>query len=179
MPAYPSAARVAASDRFLAERAGVSAFAVVDSDGKLAGVNVRRRFHSASIVKAMMLVAYLRMLAAQHRPLDRGGRALLYPMIHSSDNAAASAVLGVVGQSALDRVAADAHMNDFEPASGWWAFTEVSAADLARFFSVFDSLVPARFDGYARSLLSSIEPSQSWGIPAVARPEFAAFFKGG
>src|SRR5207302_1034517 len=94
-------------------------------------------------------------------------------------NAAASAVLGVVGQSALDRVAADAHMNDFEPASGWWAFTEVSAADLARFFSVFDSLVPARFDGYARSLLSSIEPSQSWGIPAVARPEFAAFFKGG
>jgi hypothetical protein len=70
-------------------------------------------------------------------------------------------------------------MNDFQPAAGWWAFTEVSAADLARFFSVFDSLVPPRFDGYARSLLAGIEPSQSWGIPAVARPEFAVYFKGG
>ena len=179
LPAYPSAARVAAAERYLASRAGIGAFAVVDSNGTLTGTDVRRRFHSASIVKAMMLVAYLRMLEAQHRSLDRSSAALLYPMIHSSDNAAASAVLGIVGQAALDRVAADAHMDDFEPASGWWAFTEVSAADLARFFSVFDSLVPPRFDGYARWLLSGIEPSQSWGIPAVARPEFAVFFKGG
>jgi hypothetical protein len=178
-PAYPSAARVLAAERYLTLRAGIAAFALVDSHGRLAGADIRRRFHSASIVKAMMLVAYLRMLAARHRSLEPADAALLYPMIHSSDNAAASAVLAIVGQAALDRVADDAHMSDFEPASGWWAFTEVSAADLARFFSLFDSLVPPRFDRYARSLLSSIEPSQSWGIPAVARPEFAVFFKGG
>ncbi|HEX4563612.1 MAG TPA: hypothetical protein VH115_04080 [Solirubrobacteraceae bacterium] len=178
-PAYPAAARVLAAERYLALRAGVGAFAVVDSRGDLSGANIRRRFHSASIVKAMLLVAYMRMLDAQHRSLDSAGTSLLYPMIHSSDNAAASAVLGIVGQAALDRVAADAHMDDFRPSAGWWAFTEVSAADLARFFSVFDSLVPPRFDGYARSLLGGIEPSQSWGIPAVARPEFAVYFKGG
>jgi hypothetical protein len=179
LPAYPSTARVLAAERYLSSRACTCAFAVVDSHGVLTGSDVRRRFHSASIVKAMLLVAYLRMLEEHHRALDRASTALLYPMIHSSDNAAASAVLAIVGQAALDRVADDAHMSDFEPASGWWAFTEVSAADLARFFSVIDSLIPARYDRYARTLLSGIEPSQSWGIPSVARPEFAVFFKGG
>jgi hypothetical protein len=179
LPAYPSAARVLAAERYLSSRACTCAFAVVDSHGALRGSNVRRRFHSASIVKAMLLVAYLRMLDEHRRALDRTSAALLYPMIHSSDNAAASAVLAIVGQAALDRVADDAHMSDFEAASGWWAFTEVSAADLARFFSVFDSLVPARFDRYARSLLAGIEPAQSWGIPSVARPEFTVYFKGG
>ena len=178
-PAYPSAARVSAAARYLATRAGIAAFAVLDSHGRLSGVNIRRRFHSASIVKAIMLVAYLRMLDAKRRPLDRASTALLYPMIDESDNRAASAVLAIVGQAALDRVADDAHMNDYERARGWWAFTEVSAADLARFFSVFNSLIPAHFDSYVRSLLARVEPDQSWGIPAVARPEFDVFFKGG
>ena len=55
----------------------------------------------------------------------------------------------------------------------------LSAADLARFFYRQDSLIPGRFDGYARWLLSHIEASQSWGIPAAARPRFQVFFKGG
>ena len=37
----------------------------------------------------------------------------------------------------------------------------------------------SRFDRYARELLSTIEASQSWGIPAIARPEFNVYFKGG
>jgi hypothetical protein len=179
LPVYPSADRILAAQRYLAGRAGVTALAVVDDHGKLAGRDQHRRFSSASVVKAMMLVAYLRMLARQHRALDATSRALLYPMIHESDNAAASAVLAIVGQQALDRVAREAGMTDYERASGWWAFTQVSAADLARFFFHQDALIPPRFDGYARQLLSSIEPSQSWGVPAVARPEFAVYFKGG
>jgi hypothetical protein len=127
----------------------------------------------------MMLVAYLQLLARQHRPLDSASRALLYPMIHASDNLAASTVLAIVGQPALDRVAREAGMQDYQRARGWWAFTQVSAADLARFFFRQDALIPHRFDGYARQLLSSIEPSQSWGIPAIARPQFRVYFKGG
>jgi hypothetical protein len=177
--AYPSSARIASAARYLAARAGSHAFAVIDSHGALAGSDVHTRFHSASIVKTMLLVAYLRELAARHRGLDRSSTALLYPMIHSSDNDAASAILSIVGQAALDRVAADAHMSDFEDADGWWAFTEVSAADLVRFISVQDALIPPQFDGYARYLESTIEPSQSWGIPAVAKPRFEVFFKGG
>ncbi len=28
-------------------------------------------------------------------------------------------------------------------------------------------------------MLSGIEPSESWGVPEVARPEFEVYFKGG
>ena len=176
---YPSAARIAAAAGYLARRGGAYGFAVLDSRGQLHGSHLHERFHTASVVKAMMLVAYLRMLAAHGRTLDGGSRALLYPMIHESNNADASAVLGIEGQAALDRVARDAGMQDFERAHGWWAYTEVSAADLARFFYRMDSLIPRRFDGYARYLLATIEPSQSWGAPPVARPEFEVYFKTG
>ena len=176
---FPSSRDVIAAARYLSHRIGRDAFAVIDDRGRLAGVDVHERFHSASVVKTMLLVAYLGMLARQRRPLDRRGEALLYPMIHSSDNQAASAVLAIVGQSALNRVAARARMLDYQPASGWWAFTEVSASDLARLFFHLDALIPRRFVGYSRWLLSTIEPSESWGVPAVARPDFHVFFKGG
>lgn len=176
---YPTAERVQAAARYLAAREGDNAFAVVDDRGGVAGVQTHRRFSSASVVKSMMLVAYLQMLAGDGRTLDRANEALLYPMIHSSDNAAASAVLAAIGQQRLDDVARQAGMEDYEPAHGWWAFTQVSAADLAHFLYVQDTLIPHRFDGYARWLESTIEPSQSWGVPAVARPEFAVYFKGG
>jgi hypothetical protein len=178
-PLYPSVRRVHDAERWLAGRDDVGAFAVIDTHGRLEGLHVHRRYHSASVVKSMLLVAYLRMVASEHRPLQDADRALLYPMIHSSDNGAASAVLARVGEPALNRVARDAHMRDYEPGGGEWGFTEVSAADLARFFLIQDSLIPRRFDGYARSLLSGIEAGESWGVPAVARPEFAVYFKGG
>lgn len=168
-----------AAAHYLSERAGVNAFAVYDNWHNLSGTNVHMRFHSASVVKSMLLVAYLQDLAFQRRGLDAPSRGLLYPMIHSSENAAASAVFATVGDGGLKRVARQAGMTDFEPPQGWWAFTEISAADMARFFYVQDRLIPAQFDGYARWLLSTIEPSQSWGIPAAARPGFGVFFKGG
>jgi hypothetical protein len=176
---YPTAERVQAAARYLQARSGHSAFAVVNDRGGVAGLDVHRRFSSASVVKSMMLVGYLQMLAADGRALDRSSEALLYPMIHSSDNAAASAVLAAIGQQRLDDVAHQAAMHDYERAHGWWAFTQVSAADLAHFFYVQDALIPQRFDNYARWLESTIEPSQSWGVPAVARSEFAVYFKGG
>jgi hypothetical protein len=179
LPVYPSFDRVIAAAHFLGVRAGTNAFAVIDTHGRLAGVSEHRHYHSASVVKSMLLVAYLRMLGYQHRPVDGPSHALLYPMIHSSDNAAASAVLAIVGGEALDRVARDAGMQDYRPAGARWGFTQVSAADLARFFYRQDAMIPQRLDGYARWLLSTIEPSESWGIPAAARPEFEVFFKGG
>src|ERR1700716_2504700 len=69
VPPYPSAGAIAAAARFLDSRAGATAFAVVDSQGHLSGVRVHEHFRTASVVKAMMLVAYLQMLDAQHRGL--------------------------------------------------------------------------------------------------------------
>ena len=119
------------------------------------------RFHSASVVKSMLLVAYLRKLAAEHRGLDASSKGLMYPMIHSSDNDSASSILAIVGQRALDRVARDAHMVDYQPGGGTWGFTEVSAADLARFFYRQDPMIPPRFVAYARWLLSTIEAKRA------------------
>jgi hypothetical protein len=178
-PSYPSRPRVRAATRFLSRRAGRKAFAVVDDRGRLAGYHVHNRFHSASVVKSMLLVAYLRHLAAEHRGLDAASKGLMYPMIHSSDNDAASAILAIVGEQALDRVARDAGMGDYESGDATWGFTEISAADLARFFYRQDAMIPLRFVAYARWLLSTIEASESWDIPAVARPEFRVYFKGG
>jgi hypothetical protein len=176
---YPASGRVISAAHYLAGRAGTKAFAVIDNTGKLAGTGLHVRFHSASVVKSMLLVAYLQTLAAEHRDLDGASTALLYPMIHSSDNEAADGVFALVGNGGLARVARQAHMTDFLASYVWWGFTEISAADMARFFYRQDPLIPGQFVGYARWLLSTIEPSQSWGAPAVARPEFEVFFKGG
>ncbi len=177
--AYPSAAAIAAATRFLDGRAGRTSFAVVDSAGRLYGARLHEHFQTASVVKVMMLVAYLQMLNAQRRGLQAADTSLLYPMIHISDNDAASAVLAIVGQRALDRVARESGMSDYAPAAGWWAYTQTSAADQARFFLALEQLIPPRFYAYARGLLSGIEPSQSWGIPPVARPRWEVFFKTG
>jgi len=176
---FPPARAIGAASRYLRGRAGSKAFAVLDNRGRLSGVDVHRRFHSASVVKSMLLVAYLRYLHRARRGLDAQSRGLLYPMIHSSDNDAATSVLSIVGSGALGRLARDAHMRDYVSGGGNWGFTEVSAADLARFFRIQDRLIPRRFVAYARWLLAGIEPSESWGVPAVARPRFAVFFKGG
>ncbi|HEY5192644.1 MAG TPA: hypothetical protein VIJ39_02075 [Solirubrobacteraceae bacterium] len=179
---FPASQSVIAAADYLAGRAGVKAFAVIDNKRKLAGVAVHMRFHSASVVKSMLLVAYLQTLAHEHRQLDHLSTGLLYPMIHSSDNEAASAVFAIVGESGLARVAREAHMTDYESGEGVWGFTEISAADMARFFLIQDPLIPHQFEGYARWLLSNIEPSESWGIPAVVRGgrlRFQVFFKGG
>ena len=176
---YPSPAAVAAARRYLEGRSGRTAFAVVDSAGRLSGLNVREHFRTASVVKVMMMIAYLQRLAAERRGLEGADTALLYPMIHISDNEAASAVYAIVGERALARVAGEAGMQDYARGIGWWAYTQTSAADQARLMTALARLIPARFWGYARYLMSTIEPSQSWGVPAVARPGWQVFFKTG
>jgi hypothetical protein len=176
---YPSADAIAAAARFLDSRAGRTSFAVMDSAGHIGGVRLHEHFETASVVKVMMLTAYLQMLSAQHRELSSSDTALLYPMIHISDNSAASAVFSIVGAGALARVAREAGMTDYAPGAGWWAYTQTSAIDQARLFFMLDRLIPQRFYGYARYLMSTIEPSQSWGIPPVARPRWQVFFKTG
>jgi hypothetical protein len=176
--AFPSTRAILAARRYLARRSGRTAFAVVDSAGRLHGVRMHRQFASASVVKAMLLVAYLRRLAGRGAGLDAGSRSKLYPMIHVSDNGAASAIFGVVGQGGLVALARRAGMTHFTP-SGIWGATMITAADQARFFYNQDRLIPKRFERYARRLLSGIAREQSWGIPAAARPRFKVFFKGG
>lgn len=176
---YPSQAAIAAAVRYLDERAGRTSLAVLDNRGRLSGTRMRSHFQSASVVKVMFLTAFLQRLAADRRGISALDRSLLYPMIHESNNDAASAVLDRVGLGAVARVAREAGMRDYAPGVGWWAFTQTSAADQARFFIAIERLIPRQFWAYARGLMAGIEPEQSWGIPEVARPPWQVFFKTG
>lgn len=176
---YPRPAGVRAAARYLKDRSGSTGFAVVDSQGRMSGAHIHRTFVSASVVKAMLLVAYLRMLAAEGRSLGPADRSILDPMIEVSDNDAAAAAWYRVGESRVVALARRSGMTDFS-VSGYWANAQISAADQARFFFGMEHAIPRRFRAYARHLLSHIVDYESWGIPAVARPRgWRVYFKGG
>lgn len=177
---FPAPRAVARGASYLSRRIGRTAFAVVDSEGRLSGLHVHWRFPTASVVKAMLLTAYLRHLdrIGQHH-VDSYSNSFLYPMIHVSDNNAATQCWSIVGDRGLHSVAAAAAMTDFS-VSGPWRTALLSPADQARFFFEMDSLIPREFVGYARFLLSTIEASQSWGVPVIARPlGYQTYFKDG
>jgi hypothetical protein len=162
---------------YAARRAGNVAFAVADERGRIRGRSVSEAFESASVSKAMLLVATLR--AAHGRPLSVDEKTLLRPMITESDNKAASAVYARIGGAAVSRVAARAKMTHFREV-GYWSDEQITPADQVRLFFRLDALVPKRHRAYARSLLGGVVPGQRWGMPGVAqRRGLKILFKGG
>ena len=174
---FPPRARLAAVRRYLAARGGINSWALIDSRGRAHGFAARRRYVSASVVKAMLLVAYLRRIG--NRTPSAAERRLLGPMITVSDNLRATAIYHRVGDAALRRLARRAGMRDFTVAYSW-GYARFSASDQARFFLVFDRLVPRRSRRYARRLLSSIVSWQRWGFSRYSLAAgFGTFVKGG
>jgi len=160
---WPSAAALAATERWLRERIGVTALAVIDSRGRLHGYRYDTQFGSASVVKAMLLVQYLR----THAGISRHERLLLTRMIVDSDNAATDTVFAHVGTGGLSDLARVAGMSRFTPSSVW-ALSLVTAADQARFFYRIDSLVPQRHQALLERVLGEHGPYRGWGIPQAA-----------
>jgi hypothetical protein len=163
--------------RYARARQGVVAFAVLDRAHRPRGLLRTVQFPSASVSKAMLLVAVLRRAGRGH--LSDSERSLLRPMITFSDNDGASAIYGRVGGEGLRRVARAAGMRKFVDV-GYWAGARITAADQTRLFLRIDRLVPAAHRRYARKLLSSIIGQQRWGIAPIARRRhMRIFFKGG
>jgi len=136
------------------------------------------RYRSASLVKAMLLVAYLRRSDVRRRPLRAGERGLLDPMVRRSDNRAADAIHAQVGVGALNALAGRAKMRDFVPHPVWGGST-MTATDQARFFLRIDRLVPRRHRAYALELLRGVVAGQRWGIAAALPAGWRIAFKGG
>jgi zinc D-Ala-D-Ala dipeptidase len=172
--AFPAKKSIRAAKAFVSRRA-TSSIAVIDSGGHLHGHALHRRYVSGSIVKVMLLVAYLRKLEGRMPP--PADQKLLHTMIVLSGNKVASIVQRKVGTAALWEVARDAGLRDFS-VSGSWGSSLISAADQARFFRRFDRMIPAGTRDYARGLMSSIDIRQRWGFPRPALDlGFEAFFK--
>jgi hypothetical protein len=171
--------RIRSARRVAARRHGRIAFALVDERGRLrAGQASGERFHSASVVKAMLLVAYLNDSRVRGRGLREADLDLLDPMVRRSGNRAASRVRDFVGNPALSRLARRARLRNFATAPSW-GDTSVTAADMARLFFRIDRLVVRRHRATALRLLRTVIDRQRWGIPAVAPPGSVVAFKGG
>jgi Beta-lactamase enzyme family len=134
---------------------------------------------SASVLKAILLVAYLNRPGVRDRELTKDDLRLIGPMIRRSDDAAAVRVLGIVGADGVYAVAHHAHMRRFALETVRWGHSRIDAADQARFFLHIDARVVPRHRATALHLLSSIVPSQRWGIGQVPVPGWHVYFKGG
>jgi hypothetical protein len=169
---------MAAAVAYARSRAGDIAFAV-RMEHRFYGYRADHVEWSASVVKAMLMVAYLDLPWVAHRPINAYDASLLVPMVTRSDNNAATTVIGIVGLSRLRALAARVGMTSFEPVLPIWGETHITAADQTKFFYRIDSYIAPLHRRTGMHLLASVTPSQRWGIGEVAPKGWTAFFKGG
>jgi Beta-lactamase enzyme family len=181
---------LAAARAYAASRKGRVAFAVVDRGGRVRGWNEHGAFVSASVVKAMLLVALLRRHDVTGRPITAAERFRISQMIGESDNDAATAVWREVGDKGLRSLAQLAGMQDFTLGplrvascrcrAERWARAQVSARDQARLLYDLDAVTPPRYRFYARTTLQDIERESHWGVVGVAEQAgYRPYFKVG
>lgn len=170
--------RVKEAERWASDRAGEVSFAVLDECRRLIGDHPYRTHYSASVVKVMLMVAYLRLPDVRDDDLTDAERDLLGPMITVSDNDRASQVYGIVGEAGLYDVAKVADMRHFTTMPSWGG-SEITAGDQASFVGRIERYVPKRHERYALGLMSNVIDSQRWGIPQVPLPGWRLALKGG
>jgi hypothetical protein len=170
--------RVEEAERWADHRAGEISFAVLDECGRLRGDHPYRVHYSASVVKVMLMVAYLRRPEVRHDELTDDEKAMLAPMITMSDNDRANQVFGIVGEEGLYDVADKAKMKHFTTMPTWGG-SEITAGDQVNFVGRIERYVPKRHEAYALGLMSHVIEPQRWGIPRVKLPGWKIAIKGG
>ncbi|MDO9352044.1 MAG: hypothetical protein Q7T55_00020 [Solirubrobacteraceae bacterium] len=171
-------AAVARAGTYAAARPGSVSFAVFEH-GTLRSIGGGVPYRSASIVKAMVLVADLRRHARSGRPLSKADRARLASMIRVSNNSAASKSFSIVGRGAVLEVARKVGMRGYSVGT-YWSSSQVTAADQARFFGRLHSVLPKQYRAFGRRLLRTVVRSQTWGGARVARQAgYTTLFKSG
>jgi hypothetical protein len=179
-PNAPAAWRpdVRAAVAYAKHRAGEVAFAV-RTEHRLWGYRRTWGVHSASVVKALLLVAYLDDPRVRRRRLTAADHRLIDPMIRRSDNAAATKVLAFVGARRVQAAARRVGMRRFRLNPRVWGGSRIDASDQTRFFLRYDAHVVARHRATAMHLLRTIVPEQRWGIGQVRPDGWRLYFKGG
>lgn len=176
---WPARGAVAAAERIAKDRGGLVSFAAIGPGGRAVGLAENRPYYSASASKSLLLVAELRRLRREGLPLDPATHDLLDAMITLSDNDAAEVIYGRVGDAGLNEVATLAGMRDFSADVGHWSNARITAADMARFMARLEGLLELPGGGIGGEMLASVDPSQSWGVPAAAPKGSLVQIKGG
>ena len=170
---------VRAADAYADARAGTVAFAV-RTDRRLWGRDLDRPVQGASVVKALLLVAYLRDPACARDRCGRDERALLSPMVRWSNNRkAADGHQAARGGADRPRGPPRRHA-ELPPRAGLLlGCTLITAREQTRFFLHIDALVPQRHRAFAMERLRTVVHTQRWGIAEVAPRGWELYFKGG
>jgi beta-lactamase class A len=163
-------------DRYLAGRPGRASVAAWDrATGVRFSYRAQPLFLLASVAKVDILLALLLKVQDEDRQLSRNERALASQMIRYSDNLAAHALYDELGgKGGLTRRLHALGIDDIRSGSGhYWGSARSRASQQ---LAVLDALtsdngpVSERNRDYAVALMSSVTPSQSWGISKAARP---------
>src|SRR5512133_180951 len=115
-----------AANHYADGRPGEVAFAV-RTEKDVWGRGLDRRVQSASVVKALLLVAYLRQPDVRSRDLTSEERHFLSPMIRRSDNHDASTVVARLGAAKVDRTAHHVGMRRFHLDRAIWGRSLITA----------------------------------------------------
>ena len=107
-------------------RQGDIAFAVRTASA-FYGYRPNHQEWSASVLKAMLMVAYLDRPSVAGRALTAYDKSLLYPMITRSDNNAANILDVVIGDGGLQALAARVGMTHFVAVQPIWGESEITA----------------------------------------------------
>ncbi|MER6989607.1 hypothetical protein ABT337_23300 [Saccharopolyspora hirsuta] len=153
-------------------------YVVVDADSgeTKAKDNEHHKFRSASLVKLLIAIDYLEKLDGAEIPAE--DRALLEPMLRSSNDDAAS-VFWVRGgqQEIIERMVSKIGLTDTAPPPaeqpGVWGYTAVSAADVAKVYQyILDEAAPEVREFMLTNLHAHTKCAgdgfdQSFGIPSA------------
>lgn len=168
----------------LRERASVVGLAAADPrKGITCKLHQEWHFHSASIVKVIILGALLRELEAEHRALTAKEVVLTKEMITESSNSAATTLWDQVGMRNLQRFLDLAKMTHTRLGQdGFWGLTLVTAHDelvLLKLLTNKNSVLDQPSRAYALKLMAEVIPSQRWGVPAGAPSDVTVHVKNG
>lgn len=166
--------RVKAAKRVASKRQGSVSFSV-RGGGEKRSHGGRETYKSASVVKAMLLAAYLRRY--DDRDLTKRERRRLRMMTRRSDNETATWARDEVGNEGLERLADRVGMRCFATNPYSWGSTAICSRDMARLMKKLPELLPRRHRGWAMTQLRRIVRKQRWGIAEVS--DWRKYFKGG
>ncbi len=143
------------------------------------GWHAKTRMPSASVFKAMALVAYLNHPDVRNRKLNSHDKALLRPMITRSSDSATDQVVRYVGWGLIKAVTKKVPMYHFHANKKIWGRSLIAAGDMANYMLRIDQFMPARHRAYGLYLLAHVIGPQRWGVAKVRPKGWHLYFKSG